>query len=213
MNKEHGWLYKNAANIVTLSAFPIMLVLLWVILCHREWTAIILILVTAERLTDWLDGGLARFLGTVTKLGGGLDRIRDKCLIAIMVLYLFLEGRVHFTVKIITVPTIVIESMLTAIWWMGVKARLDVSTVKPKTGGYGPGQLKMGFISAAILFCLFNLVVEEQWGAGYHHWATLLTNILFAISIAYGIKSYRAHQKKYQAQMSQISQMPAKKAG
>jgi len=79
--------------------------------------------------------------------------------------------------------------------------------------GYGPGQLKMGFISAAILFCLFNLVVEEQWGAGYNHWATLLTNILFAISIVYGIKSYRAHQKKYRAQMSQISQVPDQKAG
>jgi len=203
-NKERGWFYRNCANIVTMLRFPICFVLLWVVIYHREWTSLILLLVTGACFTDWLDGCLAKGLKITSRFGAAADRLGDKLLLGIMFLFLILDGRIHITLKIITVPMAVLETMLLLIWFMGVKRKMDVATVK-STGKYGPGQIKMGLMSAGILFCLVNLTVEESWGPGYNLYATTLINIMFAISLFFAVKSYIAHKAKYRLQSSQLS--------
>ena len=157
-------------------------------------------MVTGAVITDFLDGFLARSLKIVSKFGGAADRLGDKILLGIVFLFLILDERIHITLKIITVPLVVVETALLVIWFMGVKRKMDVSTTK-STGKYGPGQIKMALMSAAILFCLANLVVEERWGPKYNLYATIAINLIFAISFFFAIKSYIGHRAKYRSQL------------
>ncbi len=203
MNKgPKNWFFRNLANIVTLSAFPLCFVLLWVIISHRDQTVTILILVTSVFLTDFFDGKIARNISGTSKFGGAADRLRDKLLLGIMFLFLILDGRIHLSLKIITVPLAVVETALLVYWFIGLKKKMDVSTVKSSMSRFGHGQIKMFLLSIAILLCLLNIIIEERWGLGYHLWSTFFLNSIFLVSLFYAVKSFISHRIKYSRHVS-----------
>ncbi len=192
-NAKPSWLFRNAANFITLMGFPLCIVLLWVIVVHRDWTMTIFLLVTGVILTDWFDGITARYISGTSKFGGAIDRLRDKLLLGIMFLFLILDGRIHLSLKIITVPLAVIEMALLVYWFMGVRRKMDVSTNK-SINKYGHGQIKM-------LLCLSNIIVEEHWGQKYHLFSTIFLNLMFAISLFFAVKSFLGNRAKYRRQL------------
>ena len=197
MNKEldtNSWFFRNAANMITLLGFPLCSVLLWVVCTHREWTWTILALVTAVLLTDFFDGIVARYLKVVSKFGAAADRLRDKLLLGVVFLFLILDGRIHITLKIITIPMAVVETSLLVLWFMGVRKNIDVSA-----GQFG--KIKMFLMSIAILLLCLNLIIEERWGQGYHIWATTLLNLMFLVSLIFAVKSFIVHRIKYRKQL------------
>jgi len=191
-----AWVFRNLANFVTALRFPFCFVLFWVVVCHPDRTITILSLVTGALLTDFFDGKTARYFKIVSALGGAMDRLADKLLLADMFIFLIRDGRIHLSLKIITVHIAVVETALLVYWLLGARKKMDVSTVK-KIGKYGPGQVKMFLVSVAILLCLLNLVVEERWGAEYHFWATVFLNIMFLVSLFFAVKSVLAHRARY----------------
>ena len=198
-----GWFFRNIANFITILRIPICLVLFWVIIYHRDCTPTILLLVTGALLTDFFDGKTARYLNIVSAFGGAMDRLADKIFLVDMFVFLILDGRIHISLKIITMSTAVVETALLVYWFMGIRKRIDVSTVKP-IGKYGPGQIKMFLVSVAILLCLLNIVVEERWGQEYHLYATIFLNLMFAVSFIFAVKSFLSHRAKYNSHLSQL---------
>ena len=75
---KSSWLYRNLANIITMTGLKLCFALLWVVIFHREWTITIFYLVGGILLTDFLDGPIARWSQTVSNFGSGMDRLRDK---------------------------------------------------------------------------------------------------------------------------------------
>jgi phosphatidylglycerophosphate synthase len=199
-SQERGFFYRNTANLVTWTRIALCILLLWPIIWHKEWVlTVIFPLMAVAGLTDKLDGLLARKLGIVSRFGGALDRLADKLFLADVFVFLISDGRIHISQKAIVVPLAVVETMLLVYWFLGLKKKMDVSAVKPKIG-YGPGQIKMFLLSVATLLVLLNIVVEEYWGRGYHLWATVLLNIMFAVSLFFAVKSFIAHRIKYHKQ-------------
>jgi len=194
-NKILSWFRLNLANIITLSAFPLCIALLWVVIVHRDWTKVILGLLLGIFLTDFLDGKVARYLKIVGSFGSAADRLRDKLVLGIMFLFLILDERIHISLKIVTIPIAVLETILLILWFMGVQRKLDVSA-----GKYG--KIKMFLISIALLLCIMNLVVEERWGVGYHLWATSVLNVMFVVSIFFAVRSFLGHRTQYLKQLS-----------
>ena len=205
MNTKSSWVVRNcnAANLITLAGVVLCFVLLWVIAIHKEWTLTMLFLVVGVVVSDLIDGPVARHYGTVSDFGGALDRLRDKLLLGIMFLFLILDGRVHITLKIITVPMAVVETALLVYWFKGVRRKMNVSA-----GVWG--KVKMDLLSAGILLCLLNIIVEERWGSRYHLYATIALNLLFAFSLFFGVKSFLGHKAKYRKQLSDSDSCPDK---
>jgi len=195
MKTKPNWLARNAANMITLSAFPICFVLLWVVIVHRNWTLTILFLVTAIFLTDFFDGRVARYFKTISSFGAAADRLRDKLVMGIMFAFLLLDGRIHITLKVLTVPLAVVEIALLMIWFAEVKKKTDASAGRS-------GKIKMFLMSAATLLMLLNLIIEERWGQEYHLLATVFLDSLFLISLFFAVKSYLGHRAKHRAQLS-----------
>jgi phosphatidylglycerophosphate synthase len=199
--KEKSWLYRNIANMITLLGFPLCFILLWIVIYHREWTIRMLLLVTLVFVTDFLDGFVARRLRIVSKFGGAADRLRDKLLLGIMFVFLILDGRIHISMKIITMNLAVVETALLVIWFMGLRKKMDVSTIKSTDKNkYGHGQIKMFLLSIAIFLLCINLIVEERWGQEYHLWATIFLNSMFIFSLFFAVKSFLGHRAKYNSQ-------------
>lgn len=203
MNVEsfRSLVFRNLANIVTALRIPLSLVLLWEVVYHRDWTVPIIALVAAAISTDFLDGLIARGLKIESAVGGAMDVIADKLFLAVMFLFLILDGRIDFSLKVITVHIAVVETGLLVYWLMGIKRKMDVSTVKVKNGR-GPGQWKMGLICIAILFCLSNIIVEERCGPKYHFWANVLLHTIFVVSFVFAIKSFLSRREKYNAHVA-----------
>lgn len=199
-NVKSSWFFRNLANFITFLGFPLCFVLWWVVLYHRDWTIRILLLVAGVFLTDFFDGKTARYLKIVSAFGGAADRLRDKLLLGIVFLFLILDERIHFSLKIITVHLAVVETALLVMWLMGVKKRMDVSTIK-STNKYGHGQIKMFLLSIAILLLCLNLIVEERWGPGYHFSATIVLDTMFVVSFFFAVKSFLGHKAKYRMQL------------
>lgn len=196
VSKEHSWLYRNIANFVTALRFPISAYFIYVAVRHREQVCLLLCLFGGACLTDWLDGFLATLLGIKSRIGGAMDRGADKLLLVGMFLFLILDERVHLSLKIITFPLAAVETGLLVYLLMGIKQKIDVSTVKSKSR-YGPGQIKMALLCAAMFVCLLNIIVQEHWGKAYDHWATILLNFLMlALALWFGVKSFLAHRAK-----------------
>ena len=74
----------------------------------------------AISLTDWLDGQVARHFKIISVFGAAADRLRDKLVMGIMFLFLILDGRIHVSLKIVTVPCAAIEIALLMIWFAEV---------------------------------------------------------------------------------------------
>jgi phosphatidylglycerophosphate synthase len=197
---KFNWFWRNLANSITLLGFPLCFALAWVVASHRNWTGTILLLVTGVLLTDFLDGKMARYFKIVSKFGGAADRLRDKVFLGIMFVFLILDGRINFSLKVITVSVAVVETALLIYWCLGVMKKMDVSTPK-SIGGYGPGQIKMFLLSCAILLLCLNLIVEERWGQKYHFWAAIFLNALFVVSLVFAVKSFLSNWAKYRAQL------------
>jgi cardiolipin synthase (CMP-forming) len=77
-------------NLVTLARLALAPVILWAILSHRAFDALVLFAVAAA--TDSIDGYLARHLGAASAAGAFLDPIADKVLLTGVYLALALEG-------------------------------------------------------------------------------------------------------------------------
>lgn len=202
-SEKVNWFFRNLANFITLLGFPLCFILAWVVMVHRDWTVTTLLLVTGVLLTDFLDGKVARYFKVVSEFGGAADRLRDKLFLGIMFVFLILDGRIHFSLKMITISVAVVETALLVYWCMGIIKKMDVSTPK-STGGYGPGQIKMFLLSCAILLLCLNLIVEEKWGQKYHFWATIFLNVMFVVSLFFAVKSFLANRAKYHKQLSQL---------
>lgn len=196
---DREWFLRNRANFISWARILLCAFLLWPIFCHPEWLlTVIFPLMVIAASTDKLDGFLARRWGIVSELGGMLDRIGDKCFALDVCAFLIADGRINISLKILSVPVAVIETALSVYLFNGVKKGMDVSTIKVK-GKYGPGQIKMFLLSIASNLCLLNIIVEEHFGNGYHVWATVFLNLMFASSIYFGVKSFLSHHAKNRA--------------
>lgn len=198
LNVKTSWLHRNAANIVTGLRFPLCAVLFWVIVAHTSCRWTIFSLFFAACATDWIDGWIANRLKIVSKIGGALDRLADKFLLANLFLFLILDGQVHISLKVIAVPASVVEALLLIYWYKGLKNKMDVSTVKAKEG-FGPGQIKMFALCVVYMLILLNLIVEPGLGATYSLCANIALNIMFAICLYYGVMSFLSHRKRHNA--------------
>jgi phosphatidylglycerophosphate synthase len=205
MNNEKppksGWFLKNLANFITLFGFPLCLVLLWVVISHRDWIFTIFFLVIGVLLTDYFDGKTARYLKTTSEFGGAADRLRDKFLLGVMFAFFIIDERTHLSLKITVIPLIIIETLLLGMWFKGLAKGKDVSTPK-SLGKRGPGQIKMFLMSVTILLCLVNIMAEEKWNRDYHLPVTIILDLMFAISFWFAIKSFLGHRAKYRTQLS-----------
>lgn len=184
-----GFVRRNLANIITLLGFPICFFLLWVVVAHREWMVTILLLVMGVYVTDFADGITARSLKIVSKFGGAVDRLRDKMLLGIMFYFILTDQRVDLWLKVATVPMAFIETLLLAIWYMGVRKKLNVSA-----SWYG--QWKMFIMSGGILLCLINIL----WTGGSFLLVPILL-FLFLVACVFGVMSFVTHVSKYRSQL------------
>ena len=187
--KVMQWFKKNLANSITLLRFVLCAVAFWIIITNKNalW---ILIVLTVAALTDLLDGWVARNFSGVTKFGTDMDRIGDKLLLGNMFLFLIQDQRIYPLLKVATVPSAIIEILLSALLVMGLFKGTEVSAGKA-------GKRKMFILSTTMLVCMTRIVVEERLGVKIPHIVDMIFIILLLVSMPYGWKSIKGHLGQY----------------
>lgn len=185
-SKEHGWLYRNTANFVTLARFPMCFVVAWLLFCHREWILTISSLVVLAFSTDWVDGWLARMLQISSRFGATMDRLADKTLQLTMFAFLIWDQQTDKWLRGITIPLAIIEIGLLGVWALEVWRRKNTCASKS-------GKIKMFLVSIAICICLANIVAEEDFGLRSSSIVVPIVVAMFTISFAFAAKSLKAH--------------------
>lgn len=200
MNTKQSWFFRNLANSITWIGILLCVVLLWVVIAHREWISVILFLAALALLTDLVDGPIARYLekkgysGSVSSFGGALDRLRDKFFQLTMFSFFLLDPRINPLLKAAIFPLIIIEILLLAIWFLGVRKRMNVSA-----GLWG--KAKMFLVSIGILACPASIMVEENLKIKVPSSATQILFWIFVASLFLAVMSFIKHVAKYRKQL------------
>jgi phosphatidylglycerophosphate synthase len=184
MNIERSWLYRNCANIITLTRVPISLAIIFV----RKDLQITLSLVLLVILTDFIDGKVAEKMGIKSKIGGELDCITDKVFFVVM-FFVLIDLLFPLWLVALIIATALVELGLLYYWVLGVANGLDASTTKIPGRRYGPGQYKMFVICIAIAMCLAkaNYSIKINW----------IDYVLWSISFVCAVWSLLARREKY----------------
>jgi cardiolipin synthase (CMP-forming) len=117
-------------NLLTLSrivAVPLLVALLWVPGAVTYGAAFVLYAVIG--FTDYLDGYLARKMGTASKLGAFLDPVADKILVAAVLLMLVARGAIGGWHVIAAIAILLREIMVSGLreYLAGSQIRVPVS--------------------------------------------------------------------------------------
>ncbi len=186
---KSSWLYRNLANIITMTGLKLCFALLWVVIFHREWTITIFYLVGGILLTDFLDGPIARWSQTVSNFGSGMDRLRDKFFQLTMFSFFLLDPRVDPLLKGVIYPLIIIELLLLAVLFLGAKKNANVSA-----GIWG--KAKMFVVSIGILACS-GVIIAKDRGLAVPSYVVQILFIILLVSLYLAIMSFKKHVKKY----------------
>jgi phosphatidylglycerophosphate synthase len=195
-----NWVLRNTANLITLIGFKLCFVLLWAVIFHRDQATMILFLVSGILLTDFIDGPVARYLetkghvGSVSSFGAAIDRLRDKFFQFTMFSYFLLDPRFDHRLKGAIYPLIVMEIALLAIWFLGVRRRMNVAA-----GRWG--KYKMFLMSIGIIACPASIVAQEH-GIAVPSSVTQILLWIFIVSLFLAIMSFIKHVAKYREHLS-----------
>ena len=166
---------------------------------------LILLLMGLIIFTDFADGYLARWLedhgypGSVSAFGEALDRFRDKFFQFIMFAFFLLDPRISPWLKGVTCPLIIVELLLLATLFMGVKKKVRV-----KAGIWG--KAKMFLMSVGILGCPIIIIIQEN-GVEVPFSAIQTVFWILMISLGLAIMSFIKHIKQYREQLQPQSQL------
>ncbi len=189
------WCFRNLANAITLLGVSLSLILSWVVFFHREWTIAIFILVSGVLMTDFLDGKVARYFNSISKLGSAMDRLRDKIFQLTMFSFCLLEPRVIIWLKgPVCFLLIAAEILLLTIWYLGVRRGLDVSA-----GIWG--KAKMFLVLTGILVCPAIIIAKER-GMSVPFFVTHLLSLIFVVSFGLAVMSFKKHISQYCEQVA-----------
>jgi len=190
MNSQRSWLYRNLANIITLTRVPLSLLIIF--FSKNLFLVIVLVLLIA--LTDFVDGKLAKKMGIESKKGEILDPITDKVFFVIM-FFVLIGMPFPFWMKVIMTATAIVELGLLYYWILGVAKGLNASTTKIKGKRYGPGQIKMFLVCTAMILGLLELFYQLNLKV-----IDYALCILWSASFFYATRSLMARRKSYVAQ-------------
>ncbi|MDQ6952531.1 MAG: CDP-alcohol phosphatidyltransferase family protein [Mariprofundaceae bacterium] len=82
----------SVPNILTLMRILMTPVIVYMVLTHQPWLAVILMVIAG--VTDMLDGAIARYFNQRTTVGAYLDPLADKILLVSLFVSLFVVGKV-----------------------------------------------------------------------------------------------------------------------
>lgn len=191
---KSGWLFRNMANIITGFGIKLCIILLWIVVFHREQTSTIFLLVSGILLTDFLDGQTARYFKIVSRHGVALDRLRDKLFEFTMFSFFLLDPRVDLILKRVVCPLIAIETLLATLGLLGYIRGADVSS-----GVWG--KAKMLLMSIGLFACPASIMARE-WGTKVPPYITQILFWIFVVSFCLAILSFVKHAARYRQQLS-----------
>ena len=184
---EKPWYIRHLANFVTSVGIALIFVLLWVIVSHREQVGKIVALAGVVLVTDWLDGGIARYFHIESEFGAALDRLRDKFFQLTMFSFFLLDKRVDVLLKVSVCPLALIEIGLLGTLFLGMWKKKEV-----KAGNWG--KAKMALMSAGIIALLVVILVKESgMKIPYYNFVVYVLMCLFVASFGLAIMSFVRH--------------------
>lgn len=158
-------LIKHLANIITITRMFGVVLIFWLTPFKTEfWQLLVVLIFTLIALTDFLDGWIARKLGTVTDVGKVLDPLADKILILVFLPLLEMQVITSFPVFIILAREFAI---------MGLRV------VSAKAGNVLPAQFS-GKLKTAITFPLCGILFGRVAVEGSENIPNLLIPIKWA---------------------------------
>jgi CDP-diacylglycerol--glycerol-3-phosphate 3-phosphatidyltransferase len=196
---RQSWLFKNLANIVTFFGIILSLLLIFVGCNYPEEIGWILSIVVVIGLTDFFDGILARNFQIKSKLGGGLDRARDKLFICsaliILAVYYWPLSKLPPLVVIITIvlslTIVAMEVLLAIILLYGIKKKLPLSASQN-------GRIKMFLQFIAVTAWLVSLAIEKYLDLRIIGFSIYVIILILLAANYYGTKSVRDYFKRYE---------------
>jgi len=175
----------HLANSITLFGMKLCFALMLVVILYRERVNAIVLLGLVILLTDYLDGEVARRLGTVSKLGANLDRYRDKFFLLTMFSWIIVDVHVNPLLVYTIWPLVAIEICLLIQLTIGVIRDKDVSA-----GVWG--KRKMLWVSIGVMACPTIVMLQER-GLKVPFFVDYILVCIFSASIFLGAMSIIKH--------------------
>lgn len=170
---------KLAKKVVPNAISLLRIVLLWpLFILFPSYPFLTLLLFFIAVLTDWLDGFVARKLGSESRIGQIIDPVADKFLYLGMLYILSVKIFITLLIFELTLP---LEAMLTAIRFWPLNKILH-----PYIPATDIGKMKMVLQSTAIICLLFGLTID--------YWPIVFEGILIGfLSILFSLASLWSH--------------------
>jgi phosphatidylglycerophosphate synthase len=175
----------HVANSITIFGMKLCFALVLMVILYRERVNTIVLLGLVILLTDYLDGEVARCLGTVSRLGANLDRYRDKFFLLAMFFWILVDERINPLIKYHIWPLAAIEICLLV--------QLTIGVIKDKDVPAGVwGKRKMLVVSIGVMACP-TMVIFQEHGLKVPFFVDYILVCIFLVSIFLGAMSLIKH--------------------
>jgi CDP-diacylglycerol--glycerol-3-phosphate 3-phosphatidyltransferase len=187
LRQEHGWFYRNSANLITIFGIVLCFPLLYFVLWHGECIWTILGLVVFICLTDLADGKVARRLNITSPFGVAADRYRDKGIMFIMFYFLLLDPKTDMIIKILMALLAVMEFVLL------VQCCVGIIFHKSEVSANDWGKRKMFLMSAGMIMCVALIAMRNELGLVSYGLALISLWLIFLTSLGFSFLSLYGH--------------------
>jgi len=189
---------KNLANMITLLGVSAAVWLLILAILRPGQIVLMLFLTGFIGLTDLLDGIVAKRLKIKSRIGGAMDRLRDKLFICptlvILTWHYWLPARDSvllpgFT-EALVILIVAIEAILTFICFAGIFKKLDVSSNE-----YGRKKMFCQFTVVMVWF--LSLTIEKYSGLSIVKFSIYFIDFSLAVAVYFALRSLAGYFQRY----------------
>jgi len=189
---------QNLANMITLLGASAAVWLLFLAILHPEQILLMLFLAGFIGLTDLLDGIAAKRLKIKSRIGGAMDRLRDKLFICptlvILTWHYWIPARDSVLVPVFTevlvILIVTIEVVLTFICFAGIFKKLDVSSNE-----YGRKKMFCQFV--VIIVWLLSFALEKYSELPIIKFSIYFIDFSLAVTVYFALKSLAGYFQRY----------------
>lgn len=188
------FLFKNAANLVTLAGIIATLIQLAAFFVFPVWLWLLFAFAVFISLSDFLDGIIAKKLKIQSYWGGAADRCRDKFHTCQCFIFLTFFSSSSVCIGVITkalvINIVILEVLLFIDWVICLKKKINA-------GGDKSGRVKT-FIQFFIICAWFLLAaLEHDLNSPLPQIYAFLINGLLIAAIIFGVKSFFGHLQRH----------------
>lgn len=187
---------KQYANMITIVGIILSFCFGYLLWAGYENYVVLFLFFFGAALTDFIDGRLARSRKIESKIGGDMDRFRDKLLVLPIFLFLYNKG-FNMANNLfsdlaggLTLLIVVIEIMICSSWIYGIKKRMD-------TQAHRAGKIKMFLYVVVLAAWFFERISERYLNTEYRFALDLSIIILLAFSAYFAIRSFYGYVDRF----------------